>query len=86
MASTGSSAFSPDGQYWANCGVDGKLKIWETATSRLKQEYVPNLHLSSPCSVLSWITFSQHSTNISVRHVLTIYFYFLTLIISDSCV
>ncbi|KAK0092601.1 hypothetical protein PV326_001058 [Microctonus aethiopoides] len=63
MASTGCSAFSPDGQYWAYCGRDGKLKIWETSTSRLKQEFIPDLHLSSPCSVLEWITVGQQSAN-----------------------
>lgn len=65
MASTGCSVFSRDGKYLAYCGNDGKLKIWETATNRLKQEYVPNLHLSSPCSVLEWITVSHQSANVS---------------------
>lgn len=55
------SGFSPDGQYWANCGTDGKLKIWETSTSRLKQEFTPNLHLSSPCSVLEWLIVDQQT-------------------------
>ncbi|XP_011493851.1 PREDICTED: WD repeat-containing protein 43, partial [Ceratosolen solmsi marchali] len=57
--------FSQDGQFFAFCGTDGKLRIWETATSRLKQEFVPNLHLSSPCSVLGWITVSTQSTTTS---------------------
>lgn len=61
MASTSFSAFSRDGKYLATCGGDGKLKIWDTSTSRLKQEYVPNLHLSSPCSVLAWIYVSRQS-------------------------
>lgn len=73
MASTGCSAFSPDGQYWAHCGRDGKLKIWETSTSRLKQEFIPDLHLSSPCSVLEWITVGQQSANTTVYHVLTFF-------------
>ncbi|XP_012260662.2 WD repeat-containing protein 43 [Athalia rosae] len=63
MASTCCSAFSPDGKYLAYCGSDGKLKIWDTATSLLKQEYVPNLHLSSPCSVLAWIPVSRQSNS-----------------------
>ncbi|KAG8042146.1 hypothetical protein G9C98_000137 [Cotesia typhae] len=61
MARTGCSAFSPDNQLWANCGQDGKLKIWETRSGKLKQDYVPNLHLSSGCSALEWITVSQQS-------------------------
>ncbi|KAG5309325.1 WDR43 protein, partial [Acromyrmex insinuator] len=61
MASTGCSAFSQDGQYYAFCGNDGKLKIWETASGRLKHEYTPNRHLSSPCSVIGWIFVSPQS-------------------------
>ncbi|XP_011642160.1 WD repeat-containing protein 43 [Pogonomyrmex barbatus] len=61
MASTGRSAFSRDGQYYAFCGNDGKLKIWETASGRLKHEYTPNRHLSSPCSVIEWISVSPQS-------------------------
>lgn len=74
MASTGRSAFSQDGQYYAFCGNDGKLKIWETASGRLKHEYIPNRHLSSPCSVIGWISVSPQSAgNVSVneRHVLS---------------
>lgn len=68
MASTGRSAFSQDGQYYAYCGNDGKLKIWETASGRLKHEYTPNRHLSSPCSVIGWISVSPQSPgNISVN-------------------
>lgn len=66
MASPGCSAFSNDGQYLANCGIDGKLKIWETATNRLKIDHVPNQHLKSPCSVLKWITVSLQSSNTTV--------------------
>ncbi|KAK2586858.1 hypothetical protein KPH14_009796 [Odynerus spinipes] len=66
MASTACTAFSQDGQYFAYCGNDGKLKIWETATSRLKQEYVPNLHLQSPCSVLCWISVNTQATSTSL--------------------
>ncbi|XP_011695781.1 PREDICTED: WD repeat-containing protein 43 [Wasmannia auropunctata] len=66
MASTGRSAFSQNGQYYAFCGNDGKLKIWETASGRLKHEYTPNRHLSSPCSVIEWISVSPQSAgNIS---------------------
>ena len=68
MASTGCSAFSQDGQYYAFCGNDGKLKIWETVSGRLKHEYTPNRHLSSPCSVIGWIFVSPQSAgNVSVN-------------------
>ncbi|GAB1868035.1 WD repeat-containing protein 43 [Camponotus japonicus] len=62
MASTACcSVFSPDGQYYAYCGNDGKLRIWETASGRLRHEYIPNQHLSSPCSVIGWVLVSQQS-------------------------
>lgn len=65
------SAFSPDGQYYAYCGNDGKLKIWETANGRLKHEFIPNQHLSSPCNVIEWVFVSQQSaSNASVRHAI----------------
>lgn len=49
-------AFSPDLELLAVCDRNGKLKIWETSTNRLQQEYVPNLHLDAPCTALQWIT------------------------------
>ncbi|XP_078040921.1 WD repeat-containing protein 43 [Augochlora pura] len=62
-AAVNCSAFSFDGEYFANCGNDGKLKIWDTFTSRLKQEYISNFHLSSPCCVLTWLYVNSSSTN-----------------------
>ncbi|XP_076243474.1 WD repeat-containing protein 43 [Calliopsis andreniformis] len=56
-------AFSSDSEYFAYCGNDGKLKIWDTATGRLKQEYVSNFHLSFPCCALAWIYVNSQSTN-----------------------
>lgn len=47
--------FSPDNKLFAIIQSDGKLKIWDAEKSELKQEYVPNLHLSTPCTALSWI-------------------------------
>ncbi|XP_035221166.1 WD repeat-containing protein 43-like [Stegodyphus dumicola] len=46
--------FSSDGQYFAYSSPDGCLKIWETSTNILKQEYTPSSHLSATCSSLSW--------------------------------
>ncbi|XP_067007898.2 WD repeat-containing protein 43 [Anabrus simplex] len=59
MALGGSSAFSEDGRYFCCYGQDGKLKIWETGTGILKQEYTPNLHLTSPCTCLTWMRISR---------------------------
>lgn len=47
--------FSPDQQLFAVIQSDGVLKIYDAETSALKQEYVPNLHLSTPCTALKWI-------------------------------
>lgn len=55
MAATECSAFSEDGKYFGYCGVDGKLKVWETESGILSQEYTPDLHLSSPCTCLTWV-------------------------------
>lgn len=47
--------FSPDHKLFAVIQSDGKLKIWDVLSNQLKQEYVPNLHLSTPCTALKWI-------------------------------
>ncbi|KAG8224287.1 hypothetical protein J437_LFUL005093 [Ladona fulva] len=56
MAREGCSSFSGNGSYFAYCSPDGKLKIWDTATNVLKQEYTPNLHLSEPFSCICWLS------------------------------
>ncbi|XP_011137937.1 WD repeat-containing protein 43 isoform X2 [Harpegnathos saltator] len=40
-----------------------RTEIWETANSRPKCEYIPNRHLSSPCSVIQWISVNLQSAN-----------------------
>ncbi|XP_054284738.1 WD repeat-containing protein 43 [Macrosteles quadrilineatus] len=50
------SSFSNCGNLYAHCGTDGKLKLWDTGTGNFKQEYTPNLHLSSPYTCLIWIS------------------------------
>lgn len=49
------AAFSEDGKYYSTISQDGRLKIWDTETNVFKQEYTPDLHLSSPPSCLQWI-------------------------------
>lgn len=51
--------FSPDQKLFAAIQSDGKLKIWDVLRNQLKQEYVPNLHLSTPCTALKWIKLSS---------------------------
>ncbi|CAH2987314.1 unnamed protein product [Chilo suppressalis] len=53
------SAFSEDGKYYSIISKDGRLKIWDTETNVLKQEYTPDLHLTSPPSCLQWIIVSS---------------------------
>ncbi|XP_008844698.1 WD repeat-containing protein 43 [Nannospalax galili] len=48
-------AFSPVSQaYFALASSDGHLRVWETASNRLHQEYVPSAHLSGTCTCLAW--------------------------------
>lgn len=64
-------AFSETGKYFCYCGNDGKLKIWDTFTGVLKQEYTKNLHLSSPCTSLVWLQTSKAvcSNHVSIKAV-----------------
>ncbi|KAK5640559.1 hypothetical protein RI129_011370 [Pyrocoelia pectoralis] len=47
--------FSKDGKYFAKLSTNGKLKIWETSTSSLLQEFTPDFHLTTPCTCLQFI-------------------------------
>lgn len=46
--------FSKDGEFVVHSSHDGVIKVWETATNTLKNEYKPSSHLSATCSCLSW--------------------------------
>lgn len=50
------SEFSRDGKLFAFINSEGKLKVWDTEENQQKQEYIPNLHLSAPCTCFTWIT------------------------------
>ncbi|KAG7271778.1 hypothetical protein CRUP_002045, partial [Coryphaenoides rupestris] len=48
-------AFSPKTrQYLALCGQDGRLRIWNSDSKTLHQEYVPSAHLSATCTCIAW--------------------------------
>ena len=49
-----SAAFSDDCKLFAYSSPDGRLKIWDTDSGTLKQEYVPSSHLSAAATCLSW--------------------------------
>ncbi|XP_056151596.1 WD repeat-containing protein 43 [Lampris incognitus] len=47
--------FSPKSrQYLALCAQDGRLRIWNTDSKTLHQEYVPTAHLSATCTCIAW--------------------------------
>ncbi|XP_068195566.1 WD repeat-containing protein 43 [Antennarius striatus] len=60
MAADGGSStlpcvFSPKSrQYLAVCAQDGRLRIWNTDSKTLHQEYVPSAHLSATCTCIAW--------------------------------
>ena len=59
--------FSPDGKLFAFINDQGILRIWDTDTNELKQEYTPNLHLSGPCSALVWISVTSGSETLDKK-------------------
>ncbi|XP_041827245.1 WD repeat-containing protein 43 [Melanotaenia boesemani] len=47
--------FSPKSrQYLSVCAQDGRLRIWNTDSKTLQQEYVPSAHLSATCTCIAW--------------------------------
>lgn len=59
--------FSPNGKYFALINDQGILRIWNTNTNELRQEYTPNLHLSAPCSALLWILASNSAAELEKK-------------------
>lgn len=49
------SQFSNDGKYFAQITDDGKLKLWDTSAGTFEQEFVPDFHLTSPCTCLHFV-------------------------------
>lgn len=56
--------FSPSGELFALINDQGILRIWDTETNELKQEYTPNLHLAGPCSTLIWVQISSSESKV----------------------
>ncbi|XP_055906734.1 WD repeat-containing protein 43 [Eupeodes corollae] len=64
------SGFSPDGKLFALVNHLGILKIWDTETNELMQEFTPNLHLSSKCSAITWVEISAQKKHKKERKFL----------------
>ncbi|XP_052009650.1 WD repeat-containing protein 43-like [Xyrauchen texanus] len=48
-------SFSPKSrQFLALCAQDGRLRIWNTDSKTLQQEFVPSAHLSAACTCVTW--------------------------------
>ncbi|XP_064622092.1 WD repeat-containing protein 43-like [Lineus longissimus] len=47
-------SFSSSGEYLAHSSPDGTLKLWQTSTATLSQEYTPSSHLSATCTCINW--------------------------------
>ena len=43
-----------DGSEVAYCATDGVIRVWEVETLKLKNEFLPNAHLSATCTCLNW--------------------------------
>ncbi|GAB1601276.1 WD repeat-containing protein 43-like [Argonauta hians] len=46
--------FSPNGEYLIHSSVAGIIKVWDTRTATLKDEFTPSSHLEATCSCLAW--------------------------------
>ncbi|XP_064600554.1 WD repeat-containing protein 43-like isoform X2 [Liolophura sinensis] len=54
MATIAPTSYSRNGEYLVHSSADGVIKIWETETGVLRQEYTPSSHLSAACTCLVW--------------------------------
>lgn len=62
------SEHSPDGKLYAYINFDGKLKIWDTETSELRQEFVAKAHLSVPYTCFTWLNVDNAVVSRKVRY------------------
>ena len=66
VRSTTESAFSHNGQHFANVSTDGRLKIWESESGLAKQEFVPTAHLSTACTCLVWAPLQRQPEQVTI--------------------
>ena len=49
------SSFTHNGDYFALVSVDGRLRIWDTTSGRLVQEFSPSAVTEASCTCLCWL-------------------------------
>ncbi|XP_076100373.1 WD repeat-containing protein 43-like [Mytilus galloprovincialis] len=54
MALSTPVSFSSNGEYCMYSSPDGVLKVYDTSTSKISQQYTPSSHLTATCTCLSW--------------------------------
>ena len=59
MEESQTSQFSLCGNFFAHTNRNGVLKIWDTQTGKLHQDYTPSSHLASVGSCLQWAPFKM---------------------------
>ncbi|XP_006816305.1 WD repeat-containing protein 43-like [Saccoglossus kowalevskii] len=50
---------SPNSELLAVSSPDGRLKLWDTTTGTLNQQYTPSSHLSATCTCVAWSTLRE---------------------------
>lgn len=68
MAGKNLASFSNTGRYYAHVCDDGKLRIWDVVSCVLKQEFTPDVHLTSPYTDLVWISTSKKVYFVSISN------------------
>jgi len=53
-SSSSASSFSQNGEYFALLSVDGRLRIWDTTSGKIVQEFSSNSVVQSSCTCLCW--------------------------------
>jgi WD40 repeat protein len=77
MAPWSHAAFSDDLGLLSVCGADGKLKVFDTKSNKLVQEYVPDGHLNGQIRSLCWISAPAQLELVKIFHTIFQIFWFL---------
>lgn len=63
--------FNSDGKYYAHLSSDGKLKLWNTLSNALEEEYTPDYHLVAPFSCLHFYNPPQFFSKVGTDNLLS---------------